>query len=276
LKNEVKFLDQYGEEYGIKHIGNKPRVSAMPYTYDIAEGNVPDHDGFRALGENPGAGATEEDLWEKGAGYVFPSAGMGMEVISTGANNGDDASAGTGIQTVEIHYLDDTWAEQYETVTMNGGTAVPTDATNILRINGFHAATVGSGGVCAGATGIDLRHLSDTPVYSHIAYNGNEALQSIWTVPISKTGYLTDWHIGAASTTASRWARFLLRATVNNGEFTAGVFHFQDIALVLEGSDKFHFTVPLRLPAKTDIKISVLGSGAGIVCVGAFAGWYES
>mgnify|MGYP007044033092 CR=1 FL=1 len=39
----VNLFDESGVPYGVKHIANKPRVSSMPYTYDIAEENVPNH-----------------------------------------------------------------------------------------------------------------------------------------------------------------------------------------------------------------------------------------
>ncbi len=100
-------------------------------------------------------------------------------------------------------------------------------------------------------------------------------MQSIWTVPINRTAFIADWHFGAASTTASRWARFILRATAHNGTYVAGLFRSLDIGLLLEGSAYAHLTFPIKLSAKVDIKISIIGSGAGIVCAGAFEGWYE-
>lgn len=35
--------DENGLAYGVKQIDGKPRVSSMPYLYDIAEGNVTGH-----------------------------------------------------------------------------------------------------------------------------------------------------------------------------------------------------------------------------------------
>ena len=274
----TKFIDESGATYGVKHVDNKPRISCMPYTYDIAEENIADHDTFRALGYNSNVDATEEDLWEVGGAYVFPTAGMGLELHSSSDQDsgaGGVNPAGTGVRSVEILYLDDTWVEQAETVVIDGTTVVTTIATDILRINGFHAMTTGTGMAAAG--NIELRHLADTPIYSYIAIGNNEALQAIWTVPMGKMAYLTDWHFEAASTTASRWARFILKATVHgDGTYAAGLFHSQDIGILLEGSANAHFTLPLKLPAKVDIKISMIASGADVVCAGAFEGWYES
>ncbi|GAF68126.1 unnamed protein product, partial [marine sediment metagenome] len=108
------------------------------------------------------------------------------------------------------------------------------------------------------------------------AFEKNNSLQAIWTVPAGKTAYLTDWHYGAASINASRWVRFLLHATAQDGVYTKDLFCTCDIGVILEGSQTQPFTHPNPLGEKTDIKISMIGSGAGIVCSGRFEGWYES
>ena len=48
--SSIKFKDENGVPYGIKHINNKPRVSSMPYLYDISEGNVPVHEAWSKIG----------------------------------------------------------------------------------------------------------------------------------------------------------------------------------------------------------------------------------
>ena len=80
--NNIGFLDENGLPYGIKQVNNKPRVSAMPYLYDIAEGNVSGHTPWTKIGFNP-ALTTEEDIWSAGGLYVFPAAATQMEVVSS-------------------------------------------------------------------------------------------------------------------------------------------------------------------------------------------------
>jgi len=79
-------------------IGNKMRVSSIPYLYDIAEGNVPDHTHFVKIGYAPSMTANvNTDVWSYSATqpvYLFPTAAMGMEVL--GSNNTDDI--GTSIK----------------------------------------------------------------------------------------------------------------------------------------------------------------------------------
>lgn len=133
-------LDETGTAYGVKHINNKPRVSAMPYLYDIAEGNVTNHSSFSLFGYNGDVDVGTEDLISAGASYTFPAAEMQMEVVSSSAND-DGSPAGFGARTVIIDYLDDAYAEKSETVTLNGTTAVATTATDIFRVNRFRVKT---------------------------------------------------------------------------------------------------------------------------------------
>lgn len=80
----VGLKDENGLPYGIKHVNNKPRVSSMPYLYDIAEGNVTGHTPWSKIGYNPVVATSEEDVWSAGGLYVFPtSATLQMEVISS-------------------------------------------------------------------------------------------------------------------------------------------------------------------------------------------------
>lgn len=88
-KVTTQFIDESGTPYGIKHVQNKPRVSSMPYTYDIAEGNIPDHESWSKMGVNSAlVASTEADLWSGSGVISYPTAAMGLEFLSS--NNTDD------------------------------------------------------------------------------------------------------------------------------------------------------------------------------------------
>jgi len=76
-------LDEAGLPYGVKQADGKPRVSTMPYTYDIAEGNVSGHTAWATFGYTPALGVAESDLWSASGVYVFPTAAQQMEVVSS-------------------------------------------------------------------------------------------------------------------------------------------------------------------------------------------------
>lgn len=85
--------DENGIAYGVKQVNGKPRVSSMPYLYDIAEGNIEGHTPYAKLGYNDDVGATEEDVWTQGGTYPWIAAGgIALEVVSASTNDTIDGS----------------------------------------------------------------------------------------------------------------------------------------------------------------------------------------
>lgn len=269
----VYLIDETGTPYGVKKADNKPRVSSMPYLYDIAVGNILNHKVFRQLGRATGINNTRIDLWEGGnSSYTFPTTAAQMRVVSTST---DDSSGSTGVRSVEISYLDNNYAEQTEVVFLNGTSPRNTVATNILRINGFATKTTGNTYVAAG--NISLTSLDGNTTYSLISANGNKSRQAIYTVPANKTLYLTDWQFGSGSTTA-HFTEFYLRATCDsNGVLTPNIFQFKDISVVQDTQGSSELSVPEKIPPMADVKISVIGDAgnSNTTCNGHMEGWLE-
>lgn len=248
------------------------RTATLPYGYCVAHGYCPDHYVRRIIGYNGAVGTTIEDITTTSANISIPTEATAMEVISVGANNGDDAAGGTGVTSVRIHGLDAQWREITEDISMNGGTAVPTVNTYI-RINNFYAASVGAGGVVAGATGINLRHVDDTPVYSQIAVGGTTMFQALWTVPANREAYIIGWNAGATG----KETRIILRATRDwdTGKLTS-IFYTQDIISTESATTYKPFIIPIKCPPMCDIKVSAASVLAGATVGCAVELWYEN
>lgn len=115
----------------------------------IARGLVVGAKPFSAYGERTSAGAeTNFPIWPDGAFAIPAASGVQMALVSTSAQ--DTNTTGTGIWSVEIHYLDNLLAEQSTTVILNGLTPVNTTPTNIRFIQCMHIAT--SAGTSAAGT----------------------------------------------------------------------------------------------------------------------------
>lgn len=226
-----------------------------------------------ALGYNNNVNNTLVDLWQGPTPtYVFPAAAQQMQVTSTSAN---DAAAGTGVRTVLIHYLDASYNEKTETVTLNGVTPVTTVATNILRINGFHTFSAGSGGVSAG--NISLTNIGATTTYAYIPAGFNTARQAIFTIPAGKNGYLNHWQGSSGTTTGTHFTRISIRATSHLGVLVPGVFLTQDEQGTLNNGGNANYSIPLRFPPTCDIKMSAISDAgaANAQVMGAMFGWLE-
>jgi hypothetical protein len=269
----VRFVDEKLKEYGIKQVDNKPRVSSMPYLYDIAEGNVPGHSSWTKIGYTGSVVAnTESDIWSKGGVYAFPSSGIQMSVKSS--DNTNDKAGGTGALKVTIYYLDSAWAEKTEEVTLNGTTAVDTAETDIYRINGFRVTAAGSTGKAAGNISL-LDKATGLITYGYITAGFTRARNSCYTVPAGKTLYVTQFVCGYGySHNSTHYGRIYTRATYNDGVRTPGIFYPYTECVVSNNSLFVPLSIPTKLPEKVDIKNSVLADYAGIATI-TLRGWLE-
>ena len=269
----VNLKDETGAAYGVKHINNKPRVSAMPYLYDIAEGNVTGHTPYAKLGYNADVGATEEDIWTQGGVYPWLASAAALEVVSSST---DDDVAGTGVQKVRVGYLDGDYASQSEVLDLDGTTPVPlTDAT-ILRVNSIRATQVGTGGVAAGTITCRLV-ASPYTVYRAIVIGFTRGRGLTYTVPLGKTLYITSVVVSSGYTTTGKLVRWIARAQVDDTAPTVKIPFFQPFFEVMTQDSNFHrdFEIPVAVPATADLKISAISNGAGSYCSCALRGWLE-
>lgn len=213
------------------------------------------------------------DLWEgPTCVYVFPATAQQMALTSGSAN---DAAAGTGCQQVMVHYLDNLYAVQQETVTLNGVTPVNTVATNILRINSMHCIRMGSGGTTVGP--ISLKNTAGTVTYSYISAGFDTARQAIYTVPAGYYGYIAHWQASAGAPTGSHFTQISVRATAHEGIIASGVFLLIDEVGLLNNASTITLPTPIRIPPTTDVKVSAIAdaANAGVVATGAVMGWFE-
>jgi hypothetical protein len=275
---QVLFVDENGVGYGIKHINNKPRVSSMPYLYDIAEGNIPDHHEFEMFGYNPDVDISVEDVWTTGGSYVFPATPQQMELVSSSVEDDPDKGssvAGSGIHTVTLYYLDSNYEEKTEDIVLDGTTEVTTVATNILRVNKLKAKVVGSSGFAIGT--IAIRNLSNSPIYSTIDPTNTRSRNSIWTVPLGRTLYVTSMAGGCGVASAST-ATITLHASYDHDAEALRTFFLPHAEVIVgSGTGGIYrpFEIPLRFPEKTNLKCrATTTANNSIVSVGV-RGWIE-
>lgn len=265
----AQLVDENGVIYGVKQINGKPRVSAMPYTYDIAEGNVTDHRAWSKIGFKTGL-TTEQDIapWATGM-YVFPTGALTMTIVSA---SGDDTAEGTGARTVVVYYLTTSFIEKNVTVTLNGATPVEI-ATDIYRVQNARVATAGSGMAAAG----NITIASGGTTYGFISATRTRMRQCVWTVPAGKTLYITT--IGfSCVVAASKYARFTTRANYDNlsgSILQRGLFMpFNEVLLSSQAYIR-DLVTPTKLPATTDLKVSCFADASSTVTC-SLGGWLEN
>jgi hypothetical protein len=272
LKTATQFIDEAGTPYGIKHVSNKPRVSSMPYLYDIAEGNVTGHSAFTKLGYNADVGATEEDIITQGGSYYWIPTATALEVLSS---NAADSLTGTGVQKVKITYLDADYSQQTQTLDMNGTTAVPLTDTTILRVNSIRAVQVGTNLMSVGT--ITCRTVVGANVVRQIAAGFTRGRGLTYTVPLGKTLYITSIAVSSGNAVAGRVVRFIARAQVDDTDPTTKINFFQPFFEIQTQDNSFSrkFEIPVRIPATADVKVSAISADGATACDCSLRGWLE-
>jgi len=257
----VRIVGEGGQPIEVKSIGGMIRVSAKDYLYSIARGDVAGRYPMHKFGFNADIGTTEEVLWSRGnTPFPYPTV---AQICSVFSDDNDDASTDTGARTIQIYGLDTNYADQNETLTLNGTTRVLT-ANSYVRIFRGIVRSAGTSGYNEGT--ISIKAATDS-VICEVAAEQNQTLLSLWTVPANHTAYITNiW-----STSANSKNVYLYLYVRPYGE----VFQNKFTVTLLDCCFYHAFRMPLKIDSKSDIEIrakSFVGSG---VMTAGFDLWYE-
>jgi hypothetical protein len=126
-----------------------------------------------------------------------PSTSSGQRSISSSSAN--DAGSGTGAQQITINYLDSSFVQHSETVTLNGTAAVATVGTNYLYIESIVVSQVGSGGMNAGIISLYTNTSGGGGVIGSIAAGDQQTWWAHHYVPAGVTCYITCLSAGGTA-----------------------------------------------------------------------------
>ena len=269
----TQFVDEAGTPYGVKHIGNKPRVSATPYYVDIAEGNVPDHQAAYKFGNNDAVGTTQESIWNEGGLYPWVAIDAAAGQVTVSSDSAQDAAAGTGAATVQIYGISSAdGTDQNEIITLTGQTPVTSTLSYsrvfrmICRTAGSASTTLENAGTIYAGTGT-VTNGKPLIVWALVSPARNQTLQAVWTVPAGKTFYMTD---ALFSVAGSKGAEGVMMVRPP-GE----MFQVKFLAHHAGGVDYIPFSFPLMFTAGTDIDMRATAVANGTDIGATFSGWYE-
>lgn len=194
-----------------------------------------------------------EDIWDAGGLHVPPTAARLHDIVSAVAA---DAAAGTGARTIRVEGLDASYAEQTEDITMNGVTPVPTVNT-YTRIYRMYVLTAGSVGTNSG--NITATAQTDATVTAQISGNKGQTLMAVYSVPASKTLYLTGYYGGIirSAATGSITIQLMTRGDIDSAEPATRVRHMTGSDV--RGTNYVHhqFAPYVSYTEKTDVFVRV-------------------
>jgi|TARA_R110000782_G_scaffold196790_1_gene286055 hypothetical protein len=249
------------------------RVDRLPVdsiNNDIARGKVPNAIPFNSFGQRVFSGSvTDQMVWSNG-GFVGPAVGgVQMSVVSTST---DDASGGTGIRIIQVHYLDTEFTEKVETITLNGTTPVVMSATDVHFINTLHVVTFGSGKKAAGSITV----YNGDNVYAEIQTGNNIQFSSAKMVPKGKVFYLAGAVSGSSSASSDARVTVKLVANIYDEIIFADPFIFLPYGLIelQDSTVTYNFPIPASFPAGVVVGLLATTDKACLV-TGSLYGWIE-
>lgn len=221
---------------------------------EVAKGDVPGHSLVHKFGEAGDIDTADNfvDIWDGTTDanadktYTF-STSADIDSISS-------ADAGDG-QDVEIQGLDANWDLVVQTVTLNGQTkvALTTDLIRVFRMKNM-GSTDFAGNVYCYVDDTITTGIPDTSnkIRAIVQAGLNQTLMAMYTIPNGKTGYIfRRWTALSSKIAGYSSVRSFARPF-------GGVFQLKySAALATTGTsakdENFHF--PMKMPAKTDVKM---------------------
>lgn len=264
IPTQTTLIDDDNKAFGLERVGGKIRVSSMPYAYDIAEGNVPNHYSVSKFGHNSAVGATLEEVWDYPGPYTYMTTASTLYISSD--NAGDT-------QEYEIQGLDENWDMQIVKAVANGLSFVAIDG---LWIRVFRVKNLGStdnaGNIYISDDNTDAGGdgIPDTvsSIKAMVTAGFNQTLMAIWSVPDGNTtAYLTKFYAATSSQKATE-VHLYVRPF-------GGVFQIKKLITIFAGYSEIIYDFPLQIPGKSDVVIKASATGGGGEVSAGFDIWYE-
>ena len=195
----------------------------------------------------------------------LPNLGVQMSVVSSSVN---DSAAGTGVRTMDVHYIDRMLNPRVEIVTLNGTTPVLTAADDIIWVQDTHALTVGTPAAPAAAGNITVSY--DGSNYSGILAGNVRSESSFRMIPKGKWYFLEGAIASSISATADTNAELYLVAS----EYAENIFHDPLILMpqaaigVQNNSVVIDFTHDFRYSPGTIIGVLATANKASTISAG--------
>jgi len=260
-------------------IANIPNLAAVADTVTNVEV-------LQFTGENTDVGTGYEQLsGTDGVGLHPLIAGEDIDIVSSSA--ADDA-AGTGARTILVKYLDSSFNNQQQTVTLDGTTEVPMTATDITYILSAEVVTTGTGLAAAGS--ITIAAVTGTFVFGIIDVGATRMNGCSSMVPAGHTGYVHGFWADAKAIAAGGGT---VEAVLQVAEFgTSGIKAsetWQTIARMTmvendndvvnasggnsnnQGWFQFPGSIPYVIPAKAMVRVAAAAGVAGGSVQGGFS-----
>ena len=231
-------------------------IGTTDFFMEVAQGNIPGMSQVNKFGENGDvAQNTTEDIWDGGGTYPYPASAT-ITHVSEVSHDANDVN-----MTIEVQGLDTDWALTVQTVDLHATNtstevALGTPLRRIFRMKVLESIVAGEN--------IEAHVTGGATVYAIIQAGNNQTLMSIYTIPAGKTGYVVKFYAALAASAVRDPDSVLIRswARDNTNGYAFQLKH--SLNLDKGGTTAFerNFGIPLRMPEKTDLRMTAYADGA--------------
>lgn len=251
---------------------NAPLRTVQDLGVQIARGQLTGAKPEGSFGELTTTGAdSNRIIWPNGAFKIPDAAGINVDIVSSNIN---DIDGGSGVNEIEVHYLDINLDEQAVVIPLNGTTPIVNAITGVRFINCMHIQTTGTVG--QGAVG-DIKAYITTQIYSEIKAGDLRCSSSARMVPKGKRTMVAGLVASSISGTAAARALVQIVATeLDNHQYTDQELFmpFGSVGLQ-DSSEGFNLPVPLPFSEGTVIAMLLKTTDKIATITADWFGWIE-
>jgi hypothetical protein len=229
---------------------------SISWGIQVSDGSIPGVAYIEKFGMNTDVDANKETIWDGGGIYAYQPTATPISVTSDAPTF--DLPGGTGARSVEVQGLDGDYNLVTETIFLGAVGTQP-----FLRIFRVKVALSGSEGINHGnifircqVTNVVLAQIGLDGIGSNAAGRG-QTFMALYTIPAGKTGYLTQWTVGAGKANTDAIATFMVRNTLLVGD---GAWNARDIITVSATTYSKDYKIPMQIPEKHDIEVRAYSS----------------
>ena len=227
-------------------ISNLREQLNFPFGIAVQKGLVEDFSGIQKFGYNDSVGTSFETIWTNGTDlYVYPT--TATTAVATSSSTDDNGS------TVHVFGLDENFDLADEVITVGGSAST----TTFIRMHRAFVASANTGFVNVG----DITITVNSKTVAYISAGYGQTLQSIYTIPRNKRGYLMSFDIGNSKDLE-------LEAKIMARPINGNAFQTKAFQTIRGGAFRKEYMIPEVLTEKTDIEMRAKASATSSVSGG--------
>ncbi|MDA8883061.1 hypothetical protein N9I00_01530 [bacterium] len=221
----------------------------------LADGDIDGVSHIEKFGMNLDVDSDKETIWDGGGIYTYIET---AETLTVTSDSIEDVPSGSGARSVEIQGTNQAGEVVVETVNVGATTIGEFKRVFRVKVRSAGASGVNEGtiSITSDDTSTVLAIIGVDGTGSHAAGRG-QTFMAQYTIPAGKTGYITQWTVGAGKQNTDAIAMLMTRDPNAPGD---GAWNARDIITVSATTYAKNYNIPIKVNAGDDIEVRAYSS----------------